>query len=101
MNATVALQRMHELLRPGGKLAVLGLARSHYPADLPRDVAATLVGQAYRVTKNSWESPAPTVWPPLKTYGEMRCLAERTLPQVRFRRHLLWRYSLIWTKSTP
>jgi 2-polyprenyl-3-methyl-5-hydroxy-6-metoxy-1,4-benzoquinol methylase len=101
MNAVVALQRMHELLRPGGKLAVLGLARSQYPADLPRDAAATLVSRAYRATKNYWESSAPTVWPPLQTYAEMRCLAEHTLPQVRFRRHLLWRYSLILTKSTP
>ncbi len=101
MNAVVALRRMHELLRPGGKLAVLGLARSRYPADLARNVAATLVSRANRATKNHWESSAPTVWPPRETYGEMRCLAERALPQVRFRRHLLWRYSLILTKSTP
>jgi SAM-dependent methyltransferase len=101
MNAMVALQRMRELLRPGGRLAVLGLARSQYPADLPRVVAATLVSQAQRATKNHWEPSAPTVWPPRETFAEMRCLAERMLPQVRFRRHLLWRYSLIWTKSTP
>jgi SAM-dependent methyltransferase len=101
MNAVAALRRMHELVRPGGKLAVLGLARSRYPADLPRNVAATLVSRAHRATKNHWESSAPTVWPPLETYGEIRCLAERTLPQVRCRRHLLWRYSLTLTKSTP
>jgi 2-polyprenyl-3-methyl-5-hydroxy-6-metoxy-1,4-benzoquinol methylase len=101
MNAVAALQRMHELLRPGGKLAVLGLARSQYPADLPRNVAATLVSRANRATRNYWESSAPTVWPPPETYAEMRRLAECTLPQVRFRRHLLWRYSLILTKSAP
>jgi SAM-dependent methyltransferase len=101
MNAVAALRRMHELLRPGGSLAVLGLARSRYPADLPRDIAATLVSRAKRATKKHWESSAPTVWPPPQTYGEMRSLAERTLPQVRFCRHLLWRYSLLLTKSTP
>ncbi|HEU5008875.1 MAG TPA: hypothetical protein VFT67_18035 [Jatrophihabitantaceae bacterium] len=32
------------------------------------------------------------------TYRQMRQLAEQVLPAVRFRRHLLWRYSLVWTK---
>jgi SAM-dependent methyltransferase len=99
MDAAAALQRMYELVRPGGTLAVLGLARSRHPGDLPRNLAATLVSRAHRVTKRHWESSAPTVWPPRETYAEMRRLAERTLPEVRFRRHLLWRYSLIATRS--
>lgn len=100
MDAATALRRMSELLRPGGTLAVLGLARSQYPADLPRDFAAAVANRALRVTRHNWESSAPTVWPPPETYATMRRLAEQTLPQVRFRRHLLWRYSLIWTKAT-
>lgn len=98
MDARAALERMVALLRPGGALAVLGLARSRYPADLPRDVAAAAVSRAYRLTKDHWESPAPTVWPPRHSYREIRSLAERTLPRARFRQHLLWRYSIIWTK---
>lgn len=98
MNVTAALQRMHQLLRPGGTLAILGLARSRHPGDLPRDAAATLVNRLYRITNGHWESAAPTVWPPPHTYREIQSEAERTLGQIRFRRHLLWRYSLIWTK---
>lgn len=104
MNAAAALDRMRRLLRPGGVLAILGLARSRHPADLPRDVAATLVSRAHRLSHarrlrtDPWESPAPTVWPPPHTHREIQSLAERTLPQARFRRHLLWRYSLTWTR---
>ena len=28
----------------------------------------------------------------------MRRIAAQELPGVRYRRHLLWRYSLVWTK---
>jgi hypothetical protein len=95
-----ALRRMTDLLRPGGVLAILGLARSHYPVDLVRDVAATAVNRLYLIKHTQWESVAPTVWPPAHTYGEIQSLGEKLLPGHRFRRHLLWRYSLIWTKPT-
>lgn len=102
MDPTTALERMRLLLRPGGVLAVLGLARSCYPVDLPRDAAAALVSKAHGLGRDQWESAAPTVWPPPYTYREMRSVAQRVLPQVRFRRHLLWRYSLVWTHpSSP
>ena len=43
MDAAAALRRMRELLRPGGTLAVVGLARSRFPTDLPLGVAARVV----------------------------------------------------------
>lgn len=99
VDATAALQRMRELLRPGGTLAVLGLPRSRYPLDLPRDAVATIASHAHRRVKLHWESPAPTIWPPPHTFREIRALAEPLLPGASMRRHLLWRYSLIWTKQ--
>jgi hypothetical protein len=30
--------------------------------------------------------------------AEVRAAAAQALPGVRYRRHLLWRYSLLWTK---
>ncbi len=98
MDEAAALDRMAGLLRPGGTLAVLGLARSRWPADLPRDAAAVIVNRAHLLAKGHWESMAPTVSPPRHTYAEIRPLAERTLPDAHFRRHLLWRYSLVWRK---
>jgi hypothetical protein len=40
VDAGAALARMGELLAPGGTLAVVGLARTRYPADLPFAAAA-------------------------------------------------------------
>ena len=98
MDATAGLTRMAALLRPGGVLAVIGLARSRLPADLPRELAAVVGHRVHALTKPVWEHPSPKVWPPPETYTGMRRLAENLLPGVRFRRHVLWRYSLAWTK---
>ena len=98
MDARVALGRMRDLLRPGGRLAIIGLARSRYPADLPRDAAAAAVNRLHQATKGYWQVRSPIVWPPPETYAGMGRLARELLPGVRYRRHLLWRYSLIWTK---
>ncbi|HTF52116.1 MAG TPA: methyltransferase domain-containing protein [Pseudonocardia sp.] len=99
--ASTALARMAALLRPGGRLAVVGLARARLPADLPHELAALLAHRFHRVTKAYWEHSAPTVWPPPETYCGMRRISARALPGARFRRHLLWRYSLVWTKPPP
>jgi len=98
MDAAAALGRMRDLLRPGGTLVIVGLARSRLPADLPVEVAAVAVNGIYRLTKTYWQHPSPTVWPPPVTYPGMRRLATHLLPGARCRRHLLWRYSIVWTK---
>jgi hypothetical protein len=48
-----------------------------------------------------WDHSAPECWPPPLTYSEMRALSARVLPGVRYRRHLLGRYSLVWRKPQP
>ena len=98
MDAAPALARMRELLRPGGTLVVLGIALSTYPRDLARDTTARFVDRAYRFTRDVYWSDAPRSWPPPTTYREIRDLATRALPGARYRRHLLWRYSVVWSK---
>lgn len=98
MDAVGALTRMRGLLRPGGTLAVLGLARSQLPADALYEAAAVAANLPHRLTKTYWEHSAPQVWPPPETWVRMRLIAETVLPGVRFRRHALWRYSIVWTK---
>lgn len=99
MDAEGALTRMRELLAPGGTLAILGLARSRYPADLPRDIAAVAVHRVHRTIRGQWSSPAPVICPPPHTYAEIRSITNRLLPDAEVRRRLLWRYSLIWRKA--
>ncbi|MEV4082371.1 class I SAM-dependent methyltransferase, partial [Nonomuraea fuscirosea] len=98
MDAAEGLTRMRDLLAPGGVLAVLGLARSTMPGDLPRELAAVAANGLHRATKEHWEHPSPTVWPPPVTYPEMRALAAEVLPGSVYRRHLLWRYSIVWRR---
>jgi len=97
MDAAAALARMGQLLVPGGILVIVGLARSR-PPDLPWEAAAVIANLGHRATKGYWQHPSPIVWPPPHTYGQIRALAGEALPGVRFRRHLLWRYSLVWAK---
>ena len=96
MDAEAGIARMRELLRPGGLLAVVGLARSRLPRDLGWEVASDLADRWQRRRRIYWEHPSPTVWPPPVTYEDMRRLTARTLPGARFRRHALWRYSVLW-----
>jgi 2-polyprenyl-3-methyl-5-hydroxy-6-metoxy-1,4-benzoquinol methylase len=98
MDAGAALERMRELLAPGGTLAILGLARHRYPADLPFVAAGTIGHRVLRLRRSYWEDSAPRVWPPPDTFSETRRVGRRVLPGVRYRRRLLWRYSLVWTK---
>jgi 2-polyprenyl-3-methyl-5-hydroxy-6-metoxy-1,4-benzoquinol methylase len=93
-----ALRRMRELVRPGGTLAVVGLARSQLPVDFLFDAAGAIVHRIHRLTKPYTEQTSPTVWPPPLTYRQVRQVAQRLLPGVRYRRRVLWRYSLIWDK---
>jgi SAM-dependent methyltransferase len=97
MHIGPALERMTCLLRPGGRLAVVGLARSR-PTDLPFDLAGLFFDRYLKRSRREWEDSAPRVWPPPLTYGESRRVARTVLPGVSYRRHLLWRYSLVATK---
>ncbi len=97
MDPAAALAAMSQLLVPGGTLVIVGLARSRLP-DLPWAAAAVLANFGYRMANGYWEQPSPTVWPPPHSYREILVLAGQTLPGVRYGRHLLWRYSLVWVK---
>ena len=108
MDAEAALRKMADVLRPGGVLVVIGLARERSLTDAALIVPAIAGNWTHRAAA-AWSGRAssgpadipyqsPVVWPPAMTYRQMRRLAERVLPGVRYRRHLYWRYSLIWRK---
>ncbi|MFE4461211.1 class I SAM-dependent methyltransferase [Nocardia tengchongensis] len=101
MDTAKALTRMRDLLRPGGTLAVVGMARNDFPADLPWAAAALLTSIKDRLFRAQWPHPSPVVWPPPHTYAETRRTAEQIMPGIRYRRHVLWRFSLVWTKPDP
>lgn len=104
IDAAKGLGRMAELLRPGGRLAIIGLARSTGRADLPYEIAGLVAHRLHLLVKtrwqhkSHWEHSSPTVWPPPDSYAEIRRIVRETLPGARFRRLSLWRYSVVWTK---
>jgi SAM-dependent methyltransferase len=69
-----ALAALAGLLRPGGR----GPAVPRGPAVAP--------------------GPGPRALPPTMTWAQVRAGARATLPGCRYRRHLLWRYSVCWRK---
>ena len=97
MDFTAALARAADLLRPGGWLAVIGLAADKSLADLLASAPGVPVNLLYRAIYGWGESGAPIMFPD-HSWRDVRVAATQTLPGVRYRRHLLWRYSLLWTK---
>ncbi|HEX2484915.1 MAG TPA: class I SAM-dependent methyltransferase [Myxococcota bacterium] len=98
MDTPRGLERMVELLRPGGVLVVIGLARSDHPLDLAIDAAAVVASRIRRLRNGYWQQSAPTVWPPANSYSDVRALAAAFLPGAGYRRHLYFRYSLVWSR---
>lgn len=103
MSSNRAFARTAEILKPGGTLALVGLAKSRHPKDLAMDLAGFVsrwvrhAGRRDSAQTRSTIAP-PIVWPPPESYQEVRRKAERALPGVRYRRLLLFRYALLWTK---
>ncbi|WP_030197607.1 bifunctional 2-polyprenyl-6-hydroxyphenol methylase/3-demethylubiquinol 3-O-methyltransferase UbiG [Streptomyces sp. NRRL S-87] len=97
-----ALVRFRELLAPGGTLVVVGLAREAGPVDQVLGLASIPVNLAMAWLKNKGRTaPRPVAMtaptkPAGMTYAETAGAARRLLPGARLRRHLLWRYSLVW-----
>ena len=92
------LLRMRDLIRPGGVIAVVGLASSTGPVDPLWDLGGAVWTRILKLTRTYWEHAAPKVWDTPDSYRQVRHIAERCLPGVRYRRLVLWRYVLIWRK---
>lgn len=103
LDARAGLIRMRELLAPGGLLAIVGLAAVGSPSDAARSLAGAVANRPYQLLtgRRHWEHAAPTVWPPPESYGSMRRIVAELLPGARFRTHLFWRYTVLWTKPLP
>jgi ubiquinone/menaquinone biosynthesis C-methylase UbiE len=97
MDFAAALTKLARVLRPGGRLAVIGLAADRSVADLLAAAPAVPADLFYRAVYRKGESGAPIMDPGM-SWRQVRAAAAAALPGVRYRRHLLWRYSLLWQK---
>lgn len=102
MDPFKATERMVRLLRPNGVLAILGLYKEETYLDFLWSLASVPVDRYYRFLHQQSEMDSGhqmVVQEPDMGIGDIRALMHKTAPNHRFRRHLLWRYSIIWKKS--
>lgn len=105
--AARALGKIAKALRPGGSFVCLDLYRRSSPVELLLDCAAYPASLLLRLSKTGRLRPPVEVREAYAEHG--RTDAYLTLPQVRrlcaevmpaavVRRHLLWRYSVVWNR---
>jgi ubiquinone/menaquinone biosynthesis C-methylase UbiE len=97
MDFAAALTKVAKVLRPGGRLAVVGLAADRSATDLLASAPGVPAALFYRTIYRKGGSGAPIMDPEM-SWRQVRTEAGRLLPGVRYRRHLLYRYSLRWQK---
>jgi hypothetical protein len=98
MDFAGAVTKMIRLLRPGGSLVIVGLGRSATPLDWLISAFGVPVAQVNRLRPDHGNPHGVPVMDPEMSWGQIRAEARRLLPRARHHRHLLWRYSLVWTK---
>jgi ubiquinone/menaquinone biosynthesis C-methylase UbiE len=101
------LTRMASGLKAGGALVVLDLYCQTGPGDALASLVALPVDAALRLLKTGRLRSSPEVREAWAEHGksdsylsltQIRRTATPLLAGARIRRHLLWRYSLVWTK---
>ena len=93
-----ALPRLAALVRPGGLLLVVGLARSRSVGDFARDAIDSIAVRRHTVSKGVWTTPSPKVWPPVLSYAQSRAVSLSALPDASFERVPFFRYALTWRR---
>ena len=95
------LEKARELLRPGGRLVVVGISREAR-ADLPWSIASMILNPVVgavvhprRSRKIPTHMTAPTAMA-TESFEDIAQTAERILPGARLGRGLFWRYTLSW-----
>ena len=94
-----ALAQMAELLRPGGRLLVIGLSANKSLVDWLLSALMIVPGRVsgWIIHRESTFPGMRVAWP-CESLDEIRSIANILLPGARIRRRLYWRYSLMWTK---
>jgi len=102
------LYKMRESVRPGGVLLVLDLYRAEAASDFLVSAIAVLVNAVLSLVRTgrirqrselraAWDEHGQhDIYP---TLAEVRHVCHHLLPGARVRRHLLWRYSIIWRRT--
>ncbi|MCE9622895.1 MAG: NAD(+)--rifampin ADP-ribosyltransferase [Actinomycetia bacterium] len=95
-----AIPRLASLVRPGGLLLIVGIARSRTVADFARDAIDSVGIRRHTLFKRVWNTSAPKVWPPPLSYAQSRSLSLQLLDGARYGRVPYFRYALTWRRPS-
>ncbi|MFE9439324.1 class I SAM-dependent methyltransferase [Streptomyces sp. NPDC006602] len=94
-----AVERLVRLLAPGGRLVIVGLAYNRTALDWVISGCGVPASRLYALLRGGKRAPAGMpIEDSTMSWSEVRQAAHRLLPGCRFRRRLLWRYTLVWDK---
>lgn len=101
------LAKMKAALRPGGVLLILDLRKADNLLDLLANVVAYPASFFMRLAKTGMVRPPKAERQAWEEHGkrdhylspsEVRHICQELLPGAKVKKHLFWRYSLIWRK---
>ena len=93
-----ALERMAALLKPGGRLLVIGLSANRSAVDWLLSGLMVVPARVSGWVHHECTYQGMRVAGPHESLEEIRAAAAELLPGARIRRRPYWRYSLAWTK---
>jgi ubiquinone/menaquinone biosynthesis C-methylase UbiE len=108
LSLDAVLPRLKAALKPGGVLLVLDLFQSEGFGDLLQNIAAIPLHVIMKAIRGGHGASveAQAAWDAhgshdvYLTMDEVRRACAHLLPGAEVRRHLLWRYSIVWMKQT-
>ena len=93
-----AMARLSELVAPGGRLIVVGLAANGSLWDWVLSALAVLPLRVVGTLRRETPDIGVVTRPPRQTLAEIRAAASRMLPGATIRRRFYYRYTLMWDR---
>lgn len=102
MDLAKTLTKMKAILRPSGTLVVLGLYQERTIADYIYSLVSVPLNYVYLIRYKA-AKPVPMTTAPTRraqlSLSQIKEVANTVIPGYSLRRHLFWRYSLVWRKQ--
>lgn len=99
MDFKATLNKSLTLLNPEGKLVILGLYRERSPVDLLISLIAIIPNLIMNTITDTNPLTSMITQLPKMSIREIKREAKSILGSFKFKRHLFWRYSLVYKKS--